>query len=66
MKFNYIFKTDIPVSIETNLDRLLKLQSALDALKDGEQNDQISKYDIENLLKEVNQIISKVNEKFTY
>jgi hypothetical protein len=66
MKFNYIFKTDIPVSIETNLDRLLKLQSALDALKDGDQNDQISKYDIENLLKEVNQIISKVNEKFTY
>jgi|TARA_Y100000114_G_C11663510_1_gene280183 hypothetical protein len=73
MKFNYIYKTDIPVSIETNLDKLNKIKSALDILKDADEktslklfNDQLSKYQIEDLLKEVNNVISKVNEKFTY
>jgi hypothetical protein len=73
MKFNYIYKTDIPVSIETNLDKLNKIKSALDILKDADENtslklfnDKLYKYQAEDLLKEVNNVISKVNEKFTH
>tara|TARA_B100000424_G_scaffold40955_1_gene27590 strand:+ start:340 stop:552 length:213 start_codon:yes stop_codon:yes gene_type:complete len=61
MKFNYTKIENIPVSIETDLDKLRNIRSALGYFKDSNDvNNPICQYDARELYEEVNAIIGGV------
>ena len=65
MKFNYTKIENIPVSIETDLDKLRNIRSALGYFKDSNDvNNPICQYDARKLYDEVNAIIVNINSHF--
>ena len=69
MKLEVVYKSHTPLSIETDLHRLNKMRNVLSFLKNSEEwkcNQDFTISDVEQLLEEINNVISKVNERFTY
>ena len=65
MKFNYVKIENMPVSIETDLNKLRYIRDALEYFKNSNDvNNPVCQYDARKLYDEVNAIIVNINSKF--
>ena len=65
MKFNYVKIENMPVSIETDLNKLRYIRDALEYFKNSNDvNNPVCQYDARKLYDEVNAIIGNINSQF--
>ena len=67
MKFNYVKTENMPVSIETDLNKLRYIKDALEYFKNSNDvNNPVSQYDARKIYDEINVVISRINESIKY
>ena len=65
MKFNYVKIDNMPVSIETDLNKLRTIKDALEYFKNSNDvNNPVCQYDARGLYDQINVIITNINGQF--
>ena len=67
MKLNFLKIENMPVSIETDLNKLRNIRDALEYFKNSNDvNNAVCQYDARKLYDEVNAIVVNINESIRY
>ena len=67
IKYSYINKDRMPVTIETDLEKLNQIKDAVSHFKNSNDvENPISQYDAKKIYDEINVVISRINESIKY